>query len=97
MLELEEEAKEGGAGDAPRGRGPRRKMRRADDDGKDNEDNDGERVLRSGAADAARFKDGWTEKRGWSDGGKEARLDWGVRVRVCEGNGSCRQALVSLR
>lgn len=45
----------GGAGDVPRGRAPRRNVRRAADDGSDDDDNDdGERVLRSGAADAAR-------------------------------------------
>jgi hypothetical protein len=53
MLLLEENM--GGAGDVPRGRAPRRNVRRAADAGSDDDDNDdGERVLRSGAADAAR-------------------------------------------
>ncbi len=53
MLLLEENM--GGAGDVPRGRAPRRNVRRAADAGRDDDDNDdGERVLRSGAADAAR-------------------------------------------
>ncbi len=61
--------KRGGAGE-PRGRAPRRKERRADEDGNDDPDDDdgGERAPRSGAADAPRLKDGWTEKCEWSDG-----------------------------
>ena len=54
---LLEEEKMGGAGDVPRGRAPRRNVRRAADAGRDDDDNDdGERVLRSGAADAARLR-----------------------------------------
>ena len=55
MLLLEENM--GGAGDVPRGRAPRRNVRRAADAGSDDDDkDDGERVLRSGAADAARLR-----------------------------------------
>jgi hypothetical protein len=52
---LKEEEKIGGAGDAPRGRAPRRNVRLAADacrDDDDDNDDEGERVLRSGAADA---------------------------------------------
>ena len=55
MLLLEENM--GGAGDVPRGRAPRRNVRRAADACRDDDDDDdGERMLRSGAADAARLR-----------------------------------------
>jgi hypothetical protein len=77
-----------GAGGTPRARAPRRNVRRADDDGNDDDDDDdnGERELRSGAADAARLKVGWTGAGGASEGGKEARKEErsaeGGRVKV---------------
>ena len=70
-MELEEE-KTGGVGEAPRGRAPRRNVRRGPDAGNDDagdDDDNGERLLRSGAADAARPKEGWTENCRESDGG----------------------------
>jgi hypothetical protein len=73
----------GGAGDVPKGRAPRRNVRRAADAGRDDDDDDdGERVLRSGAADAVRLRWGWTGKEVGSDGGNEARdEEWRVGGR----------------
>ena len=54
---FKEEEKMGEAEDAPRGRAPRRNVRRAADACRDDDDDDdGERMLRSGAADAARLR-----------------------------------------
>jgi hypothetical protein len=98
---FKEEEKMGEAEDAPRGRAPRRNVRLAADACRD--DDNGERVLRSGAADAdaARLRCAWAGKGVGSDGGNEVRdeerKDRGRRGRVWEGKGSCKQALVSLR
>ncbi len=71
MLGLAEEWNAGWAGSAPRARAPRRNDGLAYDD--DDDDDNGERELRSAAADAARLRDGWAVAGGETEGGKEER------------------------
>ena len=100
-LGLGEEGKGRGAGGAPRDRAPRRNVRRADDHDDADDDDNGERELRSGAVDAARPRVEWTGAGGRADGGNEARAEerreGGGGGKAREGTGSCKQALVSLK